>query len=543
MIFLKAVLKIDSFSFYTDDDDVFSSCFYSWTVNACLKKKSKEEITSILFPSLLSNGLILKLFLVFFSLCFGLKVFFPKQAVALTTPITNTLVQIPMSNVTSSSRPSQGVVIAGLQPRLTGRGSRGPILFRSLSLHTSPLYQLRKQTSTSTHFGFSFIRVTTPNRVVTMSSLRVQQVQVTRFEFLKNPNFSPEKNIFVEKQFRNIAELISNEKRVSKLTKVLNIEGWQEGKAGSTLLFNADTTHGVHKQNKKMCSIVTKIVKKFFLENAHLFTESNIMDFQFVASESEHVNQESHLESLLLTKNESTTYLLKKGAHKEKTRTVDLRRPETVQTVAEWFILNGERTSECLKNLWDTGGLEKSAESFRYFKKAIKACVDQDIVAFTKTGLPDNSIQYAGQVRAAKIGASDCARLALNIINTRPDLLVDKKCVNVVTRCIEKAQLRAAYIYQGINLYPQDSHAHLTQENQSMLFLESFNHLIEATKKRCPSAHTDKDFIKSLNNFSEILIGQGEYNEVINGEAFAKFQDDLADPKKKNHIVSSYYYY
>lgn len=451
------------------------------------------------------------------------------------------MVQIPTSNVSSSAHPSQSVVVAGLQPRMTSRGTRGPILLRSLSLHTAPLYQLRTQTSTSTLFGFSFLKVTTPNRVITMSSITVQQVQITKVELLKNPAFSPEKNIFVEKQFRNIAEILSDENRVSKLIKVLNIEGWQQSKDGPTLLFNADTTYGVHAQNKKMCSIVRQLVKKFLLENEHLFTDSNVMNFKIVASDSEHVNQESQLESLLLTKDQSTTYLLKKEAHKDKTRTVDLRRPDTINTVSEWFMLNGERTSECLRKFWDTGGLAKSAESFSFFETAIKACVKADFIAFTKTGLPNNSIQYAGQVRAAKIGANDCARLALNIVNTRPDILLEKKCVDLVTVCIQKGHLRAAYIHQGMHQYPQDSHAHQTQTNQRTLFLENFQRLIKVTMQRCPSAFTNEDFARSLDSFLEILKGEGDYNQVVKGEAFAKFQEDLADPRKQNHLVLSYY--
>ena len=52
--------------------------------------------------------------------------------------------------------------------------------------------------------------------------------------------------------------------------------------------------------------------------------------------------------------------------------------------------------------------------------------------------------------------------------------------------------------------------------------------------QRCPSAFTNEDFARTLDSFLEILKGEGDYNQVVKGEAFAKFQEDLADPRKKS---------
>lgn len=90
-------------------------------------------------------------------------------------------------------RHNKKFIIAALQPKLTNRAQRGPIsLGSALRMHTFHIPHNIKTTTTSyTHFGYSFIHISDRNQVITMSSLRYQQVRLTKQHLVSNVKFTP----------------------------------------------------------------------------------------------------------------------------------------------------------------------------------------------------------------------------------------------------------------------------------------------------------------------------------------------------------------
>ena len=130
--------------------------------------------------------------------------------------------------------------------------------------------------------------------------------------------------------------------------------------------------------------------------------------------------------------------MLSSSAHALKTETVELERPDYITTVPEWFIYNGEKTIECLKALWDQGELENSVEFFDIYEDTIKNCILKDSESFRKTGLPDNSLDFAGQIKSSKIGGDDCERLAKDMLSHPPERLIQKSCLLLFLRSKNK---------------------------------------------------------------------------------------------------------
>ena len=81
--------------------------------------------------------------------------------------------------------------------------------------------------------------------------------------------------------------------------------------------------------------------------------------------------------------------------------------------------------------------------------------------------------------------------------------------------------MQAAYIQQGLQLYPRDSQAHENQDSQKKTFVFILDKLLYIAKKCLFSLESDPGFIKSYNSFVEILNGKGEYQAIVNGPAFA----------------------
>lgn len=125
---------------------------------------------------------------------------------------------------------------------------------------------------------------------------------------------------------------------------------------------------------------------------------------------------------------------------------------------------------------------------------------------------------------------------------SRPaERLNQKSGLTLLKNCVENCHLQAAYIQQGLQIYPQDSQAHVNQESQSETFIFMLDKLIEIGRKRVPSINSNPEFIKSYNTFIEILNGKGEYQSTVDGKGFADFKKDLNDPKRHVNVVPRNY--
>jgi hypothetical protein len=472
----------------------------------------------------------------------------PQEAKAVNTSPVQTTTVMPRKGYTLSRRDnnfgkSKKVVVAALQPKTTNRALHGPVFLRSTL--KMPIFRTHNSVQTSnnffTQFGYSFIQVSNRNQIITMSSFNFQQVQVTKQHLIQNDMFTPQKNIFVQNNVLKLVDIIRDDNRVSILNKILNFEGWKTVNGVETLVFNADATNGPHYKNKDMCKVVLDILDKFLKENHLSFEKGDQFAIAFRRSDSEHPNQKAQLDGVLLSKKEAHTYLLNSSAHALKTETVELERPDYITTVPEWFIYNGEQTIKCLKTLWDQGKLENSVEFFNIYEDSIRTCVLKDIENFRKTGLPDNSLDFAGQIKSSKIGGDDCERLATDLLSRPADRLIQKSCLSLVKNCVKNCHLQVAYIQQGLELYPPDSQAHANQESQSETFIFMMDKLIDIARKRVPSLESDPAFIKSYNSFIEILNGKGEYQDIIDGQAFADLKKALNDPTSHVNVVARNY--
>lgn len=394
-----------------------------------------------------------------FLFIFKYIVLVPQEAKAITTLPSQTTTVMPREGYTLSRRDEdfgkwKKVIVAGLQPKTTNCVLRGPLFLRSTlrmpTFRTHKSYSLQTSTTTFTLFGYSFLQVSNRNQIITMSSFNVQQVRLTKQHLIQNLTFMPEKNVFVQNNVLKLVDIIKDDNRVSILNKILNFEGWETINGIETVVFNADATNGPHYKNKDMCKVVLDILDKFLKQNNLFFEKGDQFAIPFRRSDSEHPNQKAQLDGVLLTKNEVHTYLLSKSAHLLKTDTVELERPDHITTVPEWFIYNGDKTIECLKALWDQGKLENSVEFFSIYEDSIRSCVLADIETFRKTGLPENFIDFAGQIKSTTIEGDDCERLAKDMLSRPAEKLIQKSCLSLVKKCVKNCHLQATYIKQGL---------------------------------------------------------------------------------------------
>jgi len=163
--------------------------------------------------------------------------------------------------------------------------------------------------------------------------------------------------------------------------------------------------------------------------------------------------------------------------------------------------------------------------------------MEADIASFETKGLPDNAVEFAGQIRATAIGSKDFDRLGEALSNTAPEHLNEGKCVALLERVVKKSQIRAAYIHKGLHQFSSDSQAHRSQDYQSKKFMANLNLLIDTATTQIPSLLTNPKFITRCDGFLEILKGKGEYHKVVNGQEYALFKLSLNNPKSQLNIV------
>ena len=423
-----------------------------------------------------------------------------------------------------SSKQSGRVVIAGLQPKTDQMVRRSAMGFsRPRTAYT------HKTVSISIPQRRVYVGAFYQNNNVYLAAVQVNStVEVTKEYLIHNPAVPN-----VQKKFGEFVDLVGSDKRLAPLNKVLNLEEWRDTKDKPILVFNLDSTHGVYKKNSKVATCVRGVLKLFLEQNKDLKFE-----IRYRASEAEHPNQKSQLDSLLMQQKDASTYLLDKEAYLSKTKNIDLEMPSDIKLVTEWFDYNGEQTIAYLLELWNTGQLKNSVESFDKFETAIRACVQADITAFRQTGLANTDIEFPGQIRGMTIGKYDCRAFAAMLYHTPLDS-TDRTKVSFHARSfMEKSKDRAAYIHNGMHLFPVGSPAHRSQQYESSEFLSSFKTLVDTLHQDYPSVMKDPQIQSNLNDFYAILNGKGSYADIVTGKTFKKFLKDLRNPKAHASMFS-----
>ena len=423
-----------------------------------------------------------------------------------------------MMRLTEHAPRRNSTIVAGLEPKTSITSRRG---FSSISRPSNFFVRQSKVILTIKRQTYTGVWVS-PNRITIMNLHRAEVAEITKQYLLPNPSIPS-----AEKVARDFFKCLANESKLSSLNKVFNIESWGESKEGHpTLTFNLDATQGVYKKNRGLAKVINKFILQYVLENPNM---GFLLEYR--ASEAEHPNQKVQLESLLMQPKDAQTYLLSQKAHAAKSSEVDLTMPADIKTIPDWFIHNGEKTIEILQKLWNEGKLTDSVEDFDTFKKAIHACIDADIVEFRKTGLPDTAITFPGQIRALNIGSSDCITLLRKFKTHNPDYLSTEKLTDCAIEFIQRAQLRAAYIHDGMHMFPVDSHAHQTQDFESRHLLKNFAYVMEEMANDYACIRNNAEIQDGLQKFDEIVAGHSAYQEIIEGKNYKKFMKDLENPK------------
>lgn len=330
---------------------------------------------------------------------------------------------------------------------------------------------------------------------------------------------------------------IDEDPRLSKLNKILNFQGWELIDGVPTLFFNAEGTYGRHYQNKRLSSNIVKILDIFLEENKDLFTEENQFSLQFEPSESEHCNPKYQLEGVLLNREDSSTYQLKKGPHKEKTAKIQLLLPSTIKTIPEAFIYNGEQTIALLQDLWDQGKLTRSVENIGYFKTAIRECMKADIQDFHATQIASSAIDYPGQIKSSLVGKNDCYNLGRMLAEHGRKDFNEQACMQVIKECINRSKIRAAYISQGLNKFPIESRAHEAQMFHAVNYVDSLKNVVRWGCLRFPELKTDSQFIQDHQDFKDLMNGKGNYVNIIGSSEYADFLEALQAPDSRLDLV------
>ena len=409
-------------------------------------------------------------------------------------------------------------IVAGLQPRTSMMSRRG---FSSVSRPSNFFVRQSKAFLTIKHQSYTEFWVS-PNRIVLVNIHRANVSEITKEYLLPNPSIPS-----AERVARKFFDCLTDESRLSSLNKIINIESWGESKEGNpTLTFNMDATQGVYKRNRGLTKVINHAILQFVKENPNM---GFLLEYR--PAEAEHPNQKVQLESLLMQHKDAQTYLLSKEAHSEKSSRIDLTMPPDLKTIPDWFLHNGEKTIEILQQLWNEGKLTNSVENFDTFKEAINACIREDIAEFRKTGLPDTAISFPGRIRALKIGSGDCAYYLRLYKTTHKDDLSKERFVDCTIDFVQRAQLRAAYIYEGMHMFPTGSYAHQNQTFESEEFLRQFMHLMNEMEKDHACIRNNAEIKNGLRKFRAILNGQSAYHEIIKGENYQKFLNDLENPK------------
>ena len=115
--------------------------------------------------------------------------------------------------------------------------------------------------------------------------------------------------------------------------------------------------------------------------------------------------------------------------------------------------------------------------------------------------------------------------------------LDEVKCINLLNKSLKKAQLRAAFIYDGLHLFPTDSHPYQAQDTHSDMFITDFARLINVAIKQVPALEGNKEFRQNFDDFLDALNGKGIYEETINSSEYATFKKALNDPAGYLHFI------
>lgn len=439
-------------------------------------------------------------------------------------------------------RQSPCVVVPALQPRFHGRGIRGPVTTRAALVAQPAKYSLQTQSVVLNSAQLNMAQFVNNNNLITLATLQTNQIIITKKDLILNESFTKAQNVFVHQQVENLAKILTQESRIAGVKKVLNFQDWEIVDGIPTLTFNADGSFGPYSQNKLTSSTIKKVLGQFLEQNKEVFKlffeDENGFSFIYRPAQAEHTNQKTQLEGLLLSKDESNTYLIDETAHTIKTSNIDLCKPASIDSVTNWFRFNGERTIDFLRTLWDDGLMTDSVESFEVFEIAIRECVEADIVTFKEKGLPDEAVDFAGQIKATSIGSKDLDRLGEAFANTSPEHLNESKCIDLLGQVIQKSQLRAAYIHEGLHQFPFDSIAHRSQDYQSLKFMSNLDLLIETATSQIPSLLTNGSFIEDYDRFLEILNGNDAFQEIVTSEEYAEFKRSLNNPKSQVNLLA-----
>lgn len=327
-----------------------------------------------------------------------------------------------------------------------------------------------------------------------------------------------------------LSRRIDHDPRLSKLNKIINLQGWTKIKGVPYLSFNAEGTYRRLYQNKRLSSNIVQILKYFLEENKDLFTKENQFSLEFEASESEHHNSKHQLEGVLLHKEDSNTYHLGKVPHKAKTANIQLLLPSTVKIVLNSFIYNGEQTLNFLQDLWEAGKLPRSVESLDIFKKSIRECIKADIQKFMKTQIPASAIDYPGQSPFSLIGRRDYYNLARMLVEHRSSDFNKEHCVKVIKDCLNRSKIRAVYINQGLNTFPV---AHQAQLFHAANYVKPLAHVLHWGRLRFPELKTDTEFLQDHETFKYLMNGKGDFGNILGSPEYAEFKKALQAPDSR----------
>ncbi len=455
---------------------------------------------------------------------------FPNTAIVVTP--TNPIIEIAvtpnqpiitmsMQHHAPSSAQSARVVVAGLQPNFNTRRLKGP----SYISIPRKFYRQYKETYSLSIMESRLITFESNGRIVAMAGgIRNTNIEVTNRYLQTIPEIG---NLPVERKVKQFFDLLGSQSRLAPLNKTLNFEEWIDLDSQlPQLVFSADSTYGRYKHNSGIKKIINEVLVEFCKQNPDM---GFLLEYR--PSEAEHPNQRTQLESVLLTRKDAYTYQLNPEAHLEKTKKIDLIMPPDIKSIPDWFIYNGEQTIELLEQLYKEGKLTSSAETFQKHGPAIRECIQGDIDDFGKTGIPPAAIDFPGQVRAMSIGQHDCARLHEMMMTGDAANLNMENLKHGLRTLVKRAKIRAAYINSGVNLFPVGTPAHRTQTFQSKRFLGTFRDLMIDARETVPSLWQESEFRQDLYDFKQILNGEGIYQQMLAGEPYKQFKEELRNPK------------
>lgn len=434
------------------------------------------------------------------------------------------------------------VIVAGLQPKTTNVALRGPqssvvpsLRRRAASKYRTLQNTTFRQTQLYTVFGVDFLRIVDHNQIITLASIQQKQIQLTKVYNIRNSAFTEAKNDLIESQVHALALRIDEDPRISKINKILNFQNWTVINGVPCLHFNAEGSYGRHYQNKNLSSTIMKVLNVFLEENKDLI--NNMFTLKLEATESEHCIPKYYLEGTNLNREDSHTYQIGKKPHKAKTSNIDLMLPPTIKSLPEAFIYFGDQTLAFLQQLEVDGKLTESVENMGIFRTSIRECIKADIEDFQGTTIAASALDYPGQIKASMIGAKDCRNFTRMLVRTPDSDLNAKACINIVKECMNRSKVRAAYISQGLHMFPADSPAHQTQSNEAEDFVYYLVKLATKAYSKFPELLTDTQFADDFQAFKDLMNQKGEYNTILASPEYAEFREVLQNPEDRLNLI------